>query len=688
MSENIYYTLNWWLWLVVLGIISIPLAYVIFRPFADRGIGAAKILTILFSGYLSFLILIIKALPFQKFTLFLVVAIYAAINAYIYFRLHKQLEKFLLERYKLILFEEFIFAAGLFFWSFVRSHQPNINGLEKLMDFGFVNSILRSQFLPPPDMWASGYPINYYWFGHFITAFISKLTDTPAGFAYNLMLGTILGFSLSISFSLTSSLLANIPAIPLRSAVVGGLISAILLNFASNFHTPIYILKNGIDKYWYPDATRFIGYNPNTEDKTIHEFPVYSYVVSDLHAHLLDIPFALLYLSTLYSLSKTQKTRKTKYHLTLILGLLLGVMFMTNTWDFGNYSLATAVVILATRIDKKTLKNFDSALKILLNSSIKTLAIVCVAIITAAPFLYHFQSITKGVALTHTKTPLWQLSILWGFTAILAILLAILVLSRKKIRLEDRFVVGMMITAIILIILPEFVYVKDIYSASHYRANTMFKLTYQAFVISYLSSGYITISILKKAGSVLAKTALALVMSGVFVSILYYPFLAIKSYYGEIFNKESISLSGNSWLISQHPETYLAIEWLNKNVQGQPVILEAPGDSYTDYNVISSYTGLPTPLGWFVHEWLWRGDVRFPDERSREVEQIYTTPNLDYTKHLLQKYNIEYVIVGPFERTKYSKIYEDKFKFLGEKVFESGTTRIYQIKSVLQTIAR
>ena len=83
-------------------------------------------------------------------------------------------------------------------------------------------------------------------------------------------------------------------------------------------------------------------------------------------------------------------------------------------------------------------------------------------------------------------------------------------------------------------------------------------------------------------------------------------------------------LNGVSWLQRQFPEQYDVIVWFNKNVSGQPVILEAPGDSYTDFNVISAYTGLPTVSGWFVHEWLWRGDSSFPQARVSDITQIYT----------------------------------------------------------------
>ena len=61
------------------------------------------------------------------------------------------------------------------------------------------------------------------------------------------------------------------------------------------------------------------------------------------------------------------------------------------------------------------------------------------------------------------------------------------------------------------------------------------------------------------------------------------------------------------WKMS-FPRTPGAIRWLDETIEGQPVVLEANGDSYSDYERVSAMTGLPTVLGWYVHEWLWRGD--------------------------------------------------------------------------------
>ena len=129
----------------------------------------------------------------------------------------------------------------------------------------------------------------------------------------------------------------------------------------------------------------------------------------------------------------------------------------------------------------------------------------------------------------------------------------------------------------------------------------------------------------------------------------------------------------------QYPGEYKAIEWFNKNVAGQPTILEAPGNSYSDFNVISSYTGLPTISGWFVHEWLWRGNSKYPQERVDEINTIYTSTNNQVTKQLLDKYQVNYIVVGSFERQKYPNLEEEKFENLGNLVFSSADTKIYQI---------
>ena len=184
------------------------------------------------------------------------------------------------------------------------------------MDFGFINSILRTRFFPPLDMWLSadparpaGYPINYYYFGHLTGAFLIKLAAIKPAIGYNLILATIFAQSMSAAFSLTANIVSYIKRLRLWQYIFYGAVGAFLVNLAGNLHT-IYLFTRGYPndspvpfwkilsaynpaKYWYPNATRFIPF-------TIHEFPSYSWVVADLHGHVFDIPFVLLTLALLF----------------------------------------------------------------------------------------------------------------------------------------------------------------------------------------------------------------------------------------------------------------------------------------------------------------------------------------------------------------------------------------------------
>lgn len=659
--------LTWWLVFFVLGLAGLPLTTIFFKNNIDKGYIFAKSISLLLISFISFVFSIFKIVPFSSIALYLILFIYFLLNLWLFQKRKTEIGKLFRNSIKIFIFEEILFTSGLFIWSWVRAHQPDINGLEKFMDFGFINSILRSKYLPATDMWAAGYPINYYWFGHFMTAVATKLSTIPSYITYNLMLGTILGLTLTSGFSIVLNLIHKISRGNLKAAVAGGIISAILLSFAGNFHTPYYVLKEGKDAYWYPDATRFIGYNPDVPDKTIHEFPIYSFVVSDLHPHLINLPYVLLYLALLLYLTK----EKNVFRKTLPLGFLLGIFFMTNTWDVGNYLLATGFTSLFLNFKKHKYKYLT------VTETAKQLGLIIVfGIITALPFVLNFESIAQGIKLTHTKSPLWQLAILWGFPAVIS-LIYFGKLVGKKLKNSDWFVLALLITSWTLILLPEFFYVKDIYTSTHYRANTMFKLTYQAYVMFYLSSGYIFFRTLNLTKKMIFKGFLALFWATVSVSILYYPSIATKSYYGDL--KKYKGLNGENWVKLTHPDSYEVFLWIRQNIKGQPVILEAPGDSYTEYNLISSYTGLPTVSGWFVHEWLWRGSPTFPQERVNEITEIYTSNDIAKTKSLIGKYKIEYVIVGPNEREKFPNINESKFLKIGVPAFSSQTTIVYKI---------
>ena len=158
-----------------------------------------------------------------------------------------------------------------------------------------------------------------------------------------------------------------------------------------------------------------------------------------------------------------------------------------------------------------------------------------------------------------------------------------------------------------------------------------------------------------------------------------YPFYSFPSYYGGI--QKKLSLDGSLWMKKERPSDLEIINFLNKNIKKQPVILEAQGDSYTDYERISSYTGLPTVAGWWVHEWLWRGSPDVVGKRIPEVQSIYESSNIELTMKLIKKYKIQYIIISDLERQKYKNIDLNKFNQIAVKIYESTDKNglIYQV---------
>ena len=698
MLSDLKFIIFWYLSISSIALIFLPLTFLLFKKFWDRGYIFSKIISVLIFSYLTFTLGVLKILPFTNISFLILFCLIILVN-FIFFFFHKNyFKKFvqiLREKYKVFIFEEILFLIILISWSFIRGFAPDIEGLEKYMDWGFINTILRSRFFPPQDMWFSGNPINYYYFGHYIFAFLTKFSTISSTITYNLSIATICAFTFTFSFSLVSNLVYLFAKkIKINQVVFFGLISAFLLTFGGNLHPLYKIIKINIadnnklvltkdaliksaSKYWYPDATRFIGYDPVTTDKTIHEFPIYSFVVSDLHGHLNDLPIVIFFLAFLLSVSLIKSSEKIlNFKLIIPSSLILAIAYMTNAWDFAIYGIFFAIFTFLTNL--KSDKLLSSLNKTLSNGFLT----IIFWYLFSLPFSLNFNPMTQGVKLTDSHTPFYQLFILYGgfwLINIPIILILIYKFFRRHLKLtkSDIFAFSLFFTATILIIIPEFVYIKDIYIYEHRRANTMFKLVYQAFILYSLSFGYFIF----RARSLISKKLVCyfywLLALVIFIIHLSYSYFAIKSFYGL---KNYQGLYGLNYLKDLYPDNFVAINWLNKNVSGQPVILEAVGDSYTTFGQVSVSTGLPTVQGWIVHEWLWRGGYDKPKERQDDVQKIYESKNANEVKTLLQKYNVKYIFVGDKEREKYPNLNEDIFtKIGGQVVFQSGKTKIYQL---------
>ena len=714
---------TWYLLALVLGAAAMPLTGRLFRRFRDRGWMFSKVTAIAVSGFLTWFLVAVKIIKFTTMTCIVVTLVCAAASLILYCREQKAgFECIPFAHLDLVYAEELLFFAAFLFWTYFAGFHPAAYGTEKFMDYGFMEAMMRSKTLPATDLWYSQGKINYYYGGQYFAVFLTKLSGAKVELTYNLMRTFVAGLAFAMPFSLVHQMVTDRlgktgsrwkKALP----SVTGILAGISVSIAGNMHYVVYgqiipfiqkLKGEEVSSYWFPDATRYIGFNPDVEDKTIHEFPCYSFVLGDLHAHVVDIMFVLLLLGFLYAWMKKVRTtelsgesmsRREFWKKQLLMpqllatGALLGMFHWTNYWDFVIYFVVTCGAALFMNIIGQKGK-IRWALGV---TAAQAAEILILATVIILPFTLQFDTsnMVQGIALAQHHSLPHQLLVLWGLPGILTILFVVSLLIEKlrgaeqkslyhlltSIRLPDLFAVLMGLCAIGLVLIPELVYVRDIYENGNARANTMFKLTYQAYIMFGMTMIYAIFRLL-----IIGKNKILKVLA--FIGLFFFVWTcgyfgnSVHSWFGEVWKPSQYKgLNATAFLETNFPEDVNGIRWLKENISDAPVVLEANGDSYSEYERVSAMTGLPTIMGWYVHEWLWRGNLSDLNAKIEEIQEIYTSTDETRVKELLEEYNVSYIFVGSCERNKYgADMNNDLLKSLGEVVFQDSEYPTYIVK--------
>ncbi|MDO4620485.1 MAG: DUF2298 domain-containing protein [Lachnospiraceae bacterium] len=664
----------WWLMLGITGIAFLPLGNLIFRRFRDRGWIFTKLIGLFLAVWVTWTLNVLHVIPFRRPYILAVLLVLALVNFVLYYlgvhrgvfsredengirpKVNPEYEITVfsdLDARRLILIEDLLFLAMMLIWMWIIGFRPQAYGTEKFMDYAFLTSLARSDYMPFADPWYAGEAVNYYYGGQFVAAWLMKAVGTSTGVAYNAMRALVTAASFILPFSLAYQLMydrvsattakrfgkmlafaggssltdtATIPAMlqddtgavlssarnahrmqwrkgrkavreeakakaqqfladaeenelaelekfveetarleeeaaekreaaaegrakksrketeksrsraaakraDVRNAersssakdpafwpsLFCGLLAGIGVAFGATFHYVIFGLIKPIQAamagesytYWFPDSTRYIGYNPDLPDKTIHEYPSYSSVLGDLHAHYINILFVVTVVAIVYAWAQKQEEGKTgrlpflKPEILLI-GLMTGVFRWTNFWDFPIYYVVCGSILFFVN-----LRTYRGQLFKFIGVMVLEAALMFgIGMAAALPFTMNFRMISSEVALTHSHTLLYQLLILWGLpVTILVVFIITLILEQKSMRaktrkslwnanritLPDLAVLLFGLCASGLVLMPEVIYVKDIYTESHYRANTMFKLSYQAFILFGIVMAYVLV---------------------------------------------------------------------------------------------------------------------------------------------------------------------------------------------------
>ncbi|HEX2915036.1 MAG TPA: DUF2298 domain-containing protein [Chloroflexia bacterium] len=362
-------TLSWYGIITLLGLLVLPLSFAIFRRLPDRGYTFSKPLGLLVVGIAAWWVGNLKLLPFVGSTIWLVVAL-VGLACYGLLLANRRLREEMLAWFRqphnlwLIVAGELLFLAAFAFMVNFRSFLPDLNQSEKFFDLAFIQAIATSPTLPPPDPWYGGVPMNYYYGGQLLMAIICKLSGVEASTAYNIAMGLVFALATLGGFGIACNLV-GLARGKNRVSIGAGLIGAAFLMILGNLLPLRQFLEHGLlplgdrnfpFKVNWPASARMI-YDPMPDGRMLDiltEYPIYSYLNGDLHAHLLDAPYVLLvlgYIVNIFSAPAKWALTRLDWRAVprfLAAGLLIGAPFLINGGDFPTYLfLAVAVLGLA-----------------------------------------------------------------------------------------------------------------------------------------------------------------------------------------------------------------------------------------------------------------------------------------------------------------------------------------------------
>jgi YYY domain-containing protein len=705
-------------------------------------------------------------------------------------------------------------------------------GGERPMDFSYFNAVLKSTSFPPYDPWFAGGYINYYYYGFVLAGTPVKLLGIVPSIAYNFILPTwfamlaigafAVGFAIverrtsnvndlqrstlrqaqdgafdvqlisGLAASFLTVILGNLGTIRLifhgfqRIAAPGGIIPVdanifqkwwwALQGVLHSFGGAMLPIGRG-DWYWFP--SRVIPAPGDVEPIT--EFPLFTFLYSDMHAHMLVMPITLFVVAWAVSVikSRAQWTRAEWIAVFGIGALMTGALKPTNTWDLYTYFPLAALALGYTLF-----RYFSFSLTLTLsqngrgdNDSLPPnggrvgdggwlgkvlIALGAIALLYIlgsllyAPFSHWYGQAYGEIDpwrgsntpissyLTHwgvflffivswlawetrewmAATPVSRLSGLRKFALLIEIALAAIIallvfLAVEGVRIGwialplavwagililradlpdlKRFVLLMVGTALALTIAVEVVVlVGDIG-----RMNTVFKLYLQAWMLLAVSAAasFGWLMNIFPAWNFKWRTIFQfgsyVLLAGAFMFTLTATSdkISDRMAFEAPRTLDSMEFMNHAQLwdgqIMDLSEDYRAIRWMQDNVEGSPVIVEANCTEYRWCTRYTIYTGLPGVVGWNWHQRQQRG-IFAPQvqERVNEVSIFYNTPDVQMALGFLKKYDVKYIVVGQLERNVYPPIPElpdglEKFKIYEgvywQVVYNDANTTIYEV---------
>ena len=821
----------WLLAVELIYLISLPLALFVFRPLSDRGILLARVLGLLAVCWLAWLVVSLGWMDFSRGAVYLGMGVVAVASGAVLWFKWREMWDFIRTKWRLLLLGEALFLAAFLAFVAVRYFNPDLwhpyRGGEKPMELAYFNAVFRSTTLPPYDPWFAGGYLNYYYWGYFVIACVNRVAAIVPATAFNLAVPLFFALTFTGAFSLGYNLAAgakragfrrrdddwaplvgaqerkgNHKGRPYLPPVFCGMAAALFVAVIGNLDGIVQVIQGAwavwaggeawpafdfwrssrmippLDSFEPPSLAFWLpDFIPGDAGASWHitEFPFFTFLFADLHAHMMVIPFTLLVLGLGLALVAGLRNggaawaAATGAALAVALGAHCGSI---NSWDYPSYVILTLGLIgLAALFTRNAPRN-----KLLLFAGLGA-SILAVSLLSFWPFHQFYETFNSGLDASRWRTPVdrflaihglflfiivtfliartrsdlaalarssangeelppgmgWlRLAVVvtvaagvifavlgyWNAVLVSALLLLTLAAgwrvlqSPEPSRPYDAVALAMLVMAALIVIGVDFVTVEGDIG----RMNTLFKYYLEVWVFMAVAAAYMlwrlapaalhplplrgrarvgVKSLASRLLNIRGPAAVWLAVLALLVgSSFIYTALGTRDRLDDRFNELPPTLDGMAYMTqAEHWERgetfplwhdYQAIRWLQDNVEGSPVVLEAHMEQYRWGGRIANYTGLPTILGWPWHQIQQRHGYREQvDARAAHVTLAYETTDAETAVELMRNYGVSYVVVGELERLNYGEAGLEKFEKMADagllsKVYENEKTAIFR----------
>ncbi|MFH0968029.1 MAG: DUF2298 domain-containing protein, partial [Methanobacteriota archaeon] len=573
----------------------------------------------------------------------------------------------------------------------LRVYSPDISSAEKFMDHGFIASMMRSPGIPPLDPWFSGGDLSvYYYLGHWMLAAMGLITGIPSNILFTLALPTIAALAAVNIYGAGHLLLSRFRLLPV--------VFLFLMNPAF-----VQLAISGTEwgkLLW--DSTRVIG-------GTINEYPLFSFIFGDVHAHVLGFlpQTTLLLLITLAITCWMKMSPFSRGFLILLTGLALGSIPPTNSWDIlieaplvilsGVILLLNSVPInsarpgcfrsvgfwlshlMASITQQSPLMGVSRFLSQGRGACLYIFMVPVIGVLCYLPFymMMKAQGI-EGVGLVTNPSSLSSFFLVNGWFLviialslipvfrkvpwILLVALPFLITGYYAAAIAFVLLAGLLVrrdgagdllagAGLAILFFCEILYLRDNMGDQYFRMNTVFKLYITAWILFSIASacmlGRMLLPLSTRFPSVSRIFDWAVPV--ILILLLLLPGIVTISHAGH----HTPTFDGLSWLSSNNADDLAAVTWL-RSQKGDLTLVEAEGGDYGYFSRVSAFTGIPTVIGWPFHESMWRNNTPagWYGERTAAIRAIYEDPSRCLS--LMDGYGVDFLYVGPTEQEQYT----------------------------------